>query len=185
MSCLSRLSQPSSSNVTLDPDQAIPSNEKSKHTAQQPKTLNLNTYKFHALGDYTSTIRQYGTTDSYSTEAVRALHFHTRFLLTSAQSELEHRTPKARYTRTSRKQFVKQLAQIERRQTRIRRARVQLARSSKLPREKVANNVEVSYNIGKSQNCPVNITQFVQTNEKDPAVKVSRASLLLECDQRY
>jgi hypothetical protein len=36
-----------------------------------PKTLNLNTYKLHALGDYTATIRKYGTTDSYSTEAVR------------------------------------------------------------------------------------------------------------------
>ena len=37
---------------------------------RQPKTLNLNTYKLHALGDYTTTIRKYGTTDSYSTEPV-------------------------------------------------------------------------------------------------------------------
>ena len=29
------------------------------------KSFNLNTYKFHALGDYTATIRRYGTTDSY------------------------------------------------------------------------------------------------------------------------
>jgi hypothetical protein len=176
--CPSRSSQPSGSNITLNPNQAISSKGKSQRTAQQPKTLNLNTYKFHALGDYTSTIRQYGTTDSYSTEAVRAHHFHTRLSLKSTQAELEHRTPKARYTRTSRKQFVKQLAQIERRQTRIRRARDQLARSSKIPREKVANDVEASYNIGKSQNCPVNLAQFVQTNEKDPAVKVPRASPL-------
>jgi hypothetical protein len=34
------------------------------------KTLNLETYKLHALGDYTATIRRYGTTDSYSTEMV-------------------------------------------------------------------------------------------------------------------
>ena len=32
--------------------------------------LNLNTYKDHSLGDYVETIRQYGTTDSYSTESV-------------------------------------------------------------------------------------------------------------------
>jgi hypothetical protein len=76
--CLSRSSQPSGSNVTINSDQAIPSNERSQRTGQQPKTLNLNTYKFHALGDYTSTIRQYGTTDSYSTEAVRAHHFPKR-----------------------------------------------------------------------------------------------------------
>jgi hypothetical protein len=34
------------------------------------KPLNLNTYKNHSLGDYTNTIRRYGTTDSYSTEMV-------------------------------------------------------------------------------------------------------------------
>jgi hypothetical protein len=32
--------------------------------------LNLNTFKFHALGDYVSTISQYGTTDSFSTQTV-------------------------------------------------------------------------------------------------------------------
>lgn len=36
----------------------------------RPKTLNLRTYKLHALGDYTATIRLYGTTDSYSTQTV-------------------------------------------------------------------------------------------------------------------
>lgn len=34
------------------------------------KVLNLNTYKLHSLGDYPDTIRQYGTTDSYSTQIV-------------------------------------------------------------------------------------------------------------------
>lgn len=37
------------------------------------KSLNLNTYKNHSLGDYTETIRRYGTTDSYSTEAVNII----------------------------------------------------------------------------------------------------------------
>ena len=31
------------------------------------RTLNLNTYKFHALADYVATIRLFGTTDSYLT----------------------------------------------------------------------------------------------------------------------
>ena len=35
-----------------------------------PKKLNINTYKVHSLGDYASTIRQFGTTDSYSTVIV-------------------------------------------------------------------------------------------------------------------
>ena len=37
---------------------------------RQPKTLNLNTYKFHALGDYVSQIKLFGTTDSFSTQLV-------------------------------------------------------------------------------------------------------------------
>ena len=31
-----------------------------------PKKLNINTYKVHSLGDYTSTIHQFQTTKSYS-----------------------------------------------------------------------------------------------------------------------
>lgn len=36
------------------------------------KTLNLNTYKWHALGDVVPAIRLFGTTDSYSTQIVSA-----------------------------------------------------------------------------------------------------------------
>jgi hypothetical protein len=43
------------------------------------KTFNLNTYKYHALADYASTIRAFGTTDSYSTERVRGLQFDSTF----------------------------------------------------------------------------------------------------------
>jgi hypothetical protein len=34
------------------------------------KTFNLQTYKYHALDDYSRTIRRFGTTDSYSTAIV-------------------------------------------------------------------------------------------------------------------
>ncbi|KAG2058771.1 hypothetical protein BDR06DRAFT_980185 [Suillus hirtellus] len=34
------------------------------------KMFNLNTYKFHAMADYVSTIRFFGTTDSYTTQMV-------------------------------------------------------------------------------------------------------------------
>ena len=36
---------------------------------RQPKTLNLQTYKIHALGDYPNQIRMFGTTDSFSTQS--------------------------------------------------------------------------------------------------------------------
>ena len=38
--------------------------------ARKVKTLNLQTYKIHALGDYMEQIRIYGTTDSYSMQLV-------------------------------------------------------------------------------------------------------------------
>ena len=68
----SRASQPDtpvdlSMSETLDSSTAC---SQPKPTGRRPKTLNLNTYKIHALGDYVSTIKAYGTTDSYSTEAV-------------------------------------------------------------------------------------------------------------------
>jgi hypothetical protein len=34
------------------------------------KIFNLNTYKFHAMADYVSMIRLFGTTDSYTTQMV-------------------------------------------------------------------------------------------------------------------
>ena len=51
-----------------------------------PKGLNLQTYKLHALADYPSQIKMYGTTDSYSTQSVclaRSWHGYceTTFLL--------------------------------------------------------------------------------------------------------
>ena len=50
-------------------------------TARQPKTLNLRTYKLHALGDYTSSIRMFGSTDSYSTQSVSTRVFMYFFLI--------------------------------------------------------------------------------------------------------
>lgn len=43
---------------------------------RRQKTFNRRTYKNHSLGDYVSTIRMLGTTDSYSTEGV-CLHFRS------------------------------------------------------------------------------------------------------------
>jgi hypothetical protein len=40
------------------------------HKGRRPKTLSLNTYNTHSLGDYPRIIREYGTTDSFSTEPV-------------------------------------------------------------------------------------------------------------------
>ncbi|KAG1865192.1 hypothetical protein C8R48DRAFT_601365, partial [Suillus tomentosus] len=119
------------------------------------KTFNLQTYKLHALGDYSTSIRKFGTTDSYSTEP----------------GELEHRTSKARYHRTDRKEYVEQITRIERRQARIHHIRDEQAPHSVANEEEVATSPEAHFHIGKSQNYPENITLFLQRNLGDPAVK--------------
>jgi hypothetical protein len=47
---------------------------------QRTKIFNFQTYKFHALGDYVSTIRRYGTSDSYSSEPVRPCHLYMNII---------------------------------------------------------------------------------------------------------
>ncbi|OBZ65084.1 hypothetical protein A0H81_14943 [Grifola frondosa] len=123
-------------------------------SARRPKTLNLETFKYHALGDYTMTIRRYGTTDSYSTQP----------------GELEHRTSKGRYRRTSRKHFVRQLTQIERRQARIRAIRNRYNRAADTPKEEIDNSPNEHYHMGKSQNHREVLGPFLLKNSDDPAV---------------
>jgi hypothetical protein len=41
-----------------------------KPAAAKLASFNISTYKVHALGDYVESIRQFGSTDSYSTEPV-------------------------------------------------------------------------------------------------------------------
>lgn len=46
---------------------------------RRTKTLNLNLYKLHSLGDYVASIRMFGTTDSYSTQLVRWFRAQVNF----------------------------------------------------------------------------------------------------------
>ncbi|KAJ3804112.1 hypothetical protein F5876DRAFT_70902 [Lentinula aff. lateritia] len=69
------------------------------HSESRRKLFNLNTYKFHALGDYPWTLRTFGTTDSYSTQL----------------GELEHRRIKRLYIHTNKIHFTFQIARHEQR----------------------------------------------------------------------
>ncbi|KIK19173.1 hypothetical protein PISMIDRAFT_13861 [Pisolithus microcarpus 441] len=55
---------------------------KSVVVAQQSKTFNLRTYKLHALSDYTTTIKMFGTLDSYLTQSARIRKIHNSFRAT-------------------------------------------------------------------------------------------------------
>jgi hypothetical protein len=82
-----------------------------------------------------------------------------------------------RYKRTDRKQFVKQLARIERRQARIRRIRPQKP-PSQLDGEECAARPESHHTIGKTENFPEHLGLFVHKHLGDPAVKVCKLTFL-------
>jgi predicted DNA-binding protein with PD1-like motif len=91
------------------------------------------------------------------------------------QGELEHRTPKARYKRTDKKTFVKQLARLERRESRLRRIREKLSSEGRLASEPVPRTPQEHHHIGVSEKHHENIGHFLRKNEGDPAVQVQIA----------
>lgn len=152
-------------------------NLKQKSTGRLYKTLNLNTYKDHSLGDYVESIRQNGTIDSYSTELVNIPYYCILLIAYHiAQTELEHRSPKSRYRRTSRKNFEKQLCRIERRQARICQIRQKLKDRQKtqevFDHEKGPKTTTHDYHIGNTQNHPIDLGILAGENCHDPAAKV-------------
>jgi hypothetical protein len=88
------------------------------------------------------------------------------------QGELEHRVPKARYKRTDKKLFTKQLARIERREARLRRIQVRLSRNRNTD-EKVPKAPQEHHQIAISQNHYEHIGTFLNRTSGDPATKVS------------
>ena len=145
--------------------------------SHKPKEFNMNTYKYHALGDITNTIREYGTTESYSTEPVSFVHDYPgpHYISCLWQGELEHRTLKSRYKRTSKKNYLKQLTQIECHQAHIHQIcrRLNAGKTSHHNEVEYASLLMSQYCIGKSQNEPVILPIFLHENCGDPAVKVS------------
>ncbi|KZP19824.1 hypothetical protein FIBSPDRAFT_665092, partial [Athelia psychrophila] len=119
------------------------------------KRYHLRTYKHHCIPDYPRTIREFGATDSFSTEG----------------PELEHRKPKGRYVRTSRKKFIKQMTAIERREARVRRIRQHLCKGKKQDTDGVASNPELHHQMGKTENEWTDMGEFLRRNKGDPAIK--------------
>ncbi|KAF8474549.1 hypothetical protein JB92DRAFT_2770763, partial [Gautieria morchelliformis] len=135
---------------------------------KKPKTLNLLTYKFHALGDYILTIRWFRTTDSYSTQ----------------MPELGHRTSKASYPHTSKNNPTKQLASIERHQSNLHhivdaRKEVGINTGYRMHHldlsesEPMSNmSADTHHHVATSQKNPVHIGTWIRKNANDPALKV-------------
>ena len=150
------------------------------------KTLNLDTFKLHALGDYVSSIRTRGATDSYSTRLVLFLidvGIQCRTDEWYLQGETEHKLSKSRYQRTSGKDVSRALTKVERRQRTIRAIRNTLSpsllmssrrrmRARKVKKLDPMFSPKMQYNIGENENSPIDIPTFLSRNQGDPAVRV-------------
>ena len=87
-----------------------------------PISFNINTYKFHALGDYTRAIKTFGMTDSYSTQIVSVLPLPIcKPELKHAKGERAHQLIKHMYGSSNKKAVEAQFSRQERRQTILRR----------------------------------------------------------------
>ncbi|KAG2053011.1 hypothetical protein BDR06DRAFT_491243 [Suillus hirtellus] len=131
-------------------------NGKGKGKEKEKKSFNIQTYKFHVLGDYVASIRLFGTMDSYSTEP----------------GELEHRTPKARYHRTDKRAFVHQLTQIERREARLRRIKQrQSQQGPSVEAHEMANNPQLHHHIGQGEKTYDDFGQYLRDHARDPTIR--------------
>jgi hypothetical protein len=155
---------------------SVPKAGSEQNSGRQFKTINLQTYKFHSLGDYVSTIKKFGTTDSYTTAIVSSPSPIAPSYTQNSQGELEHRRVKSRYKRTNKKEFVRQLTRIERRQARIKLIRQRVQKEGGFAAEDVPRNPTTHHEIGSSENCKLRFSSFLEKHKLDPAATVSLSS---------
>ncbi|KAJ3725384.1 hypothetical protein C8R42DRAFT_718902 [Lentinula raphanica] len=142
--------------------QAAGGSGSSQIQGRQPKSLNLFTYKWHALLDYVPSIRWVGSTDGISTQV----------------GELAHRVVKKLYNLGNKKQDPKQIGcrlrridwsqrVFDRRGIHTKRQQQQRALNTKNAAELLAAH----HHIGRHSKHKYNIGSFVQQHRDDPAAK--------------
>ncbi|KAJ7851906.1 hypothetical protein B0H14DRAFT_3866186 [Mycena olivaceomarginata] len=75
---------------------------KKETTQKKEKTLNLNTYKWHGMGDYAPTIRLFGPCDGYSTQVGESLHRLVKRMYAVTNKRTHTAQIAARYMRLTR-----------------------------------------------------------------------------------
>ncbi|KAJ3786451.1 hypothetical protein GGU10DRAFT_419733 [Lentinula aff. detonsa] len=121
------------------------------------KSLNLITYKFHAMGDYVRTIHLFGPTDSYSTQL----------------GELAHRVVKKLYGLGNKKKDPKQIGRRLRRVEWAKRAFDRRGIHTRRRRLQGLCNTDVGihHHVGKSHKSFHNLGSFVANRRNDPAAR--------------
>lgn len=158
-------------------------------SGRKVKKFNMNTYKFHAMGDYVPTIRLFGTIDSFTSQIVRRFPLPIFFRLNSIsdQGELAHRALKAFYPLTSKLDTPAQLAKHERRRRVLRRV-AETGRNFHASEHALAESPvglkDHHYIPTLSRNNPLYIFSFLRDHADDPAVAVSAALLITHLAHR-
>ncbi|KAG2347120.1 hypothetical protein BDR05DRAFT_945499 [Suillus weaverae] len=155
------------SSSVLEQRDSVVESQTSPKDAQHTKTFNFQTYKFHALGDYVSTIHQYGTSDLYSSEP----------------GELEHHSPKSRYRQTDHKSFVKQLTRIKHHQACICRIGNKMVHCLHIEIAELARSPHVHHHIGATQKFPIHIGSYLISHEGAEDNDIN--TVILKDDQMY
>jgi len=152
---------------------------KSTSSTVHLKRFNTLTYKFHALGDYTRTIRMFGTTDSYTTQIVSRLYrIYCVLLLNefSFKGESAHHIIKKFYRHTNKKDVATGLTKYERRVTRIQQQLDSLAAEVTIPEAEISDDSSPElHHVMRPLPCNAfNLASFLREHRSDPAVKVGK-----------
>ncbi|KZT36764.1 hypothetical protein SISSUDRAFT_988644 [Sistotremastrum suecicum HHB10207 ss-3] len=134
-------------------------------SAARVKKYTLDRYKLHALGDYTSTIRRLGTTDSYSTYI----------------GEARHRIKKQDYRKTNKRKFKLQMMATKSRHPAISQIDASAIGGHRPGHTDGTNNEplvpHLRYDISKRADSTFHIGSFVQASATDRAVKHFKSQL--------
>jgi hypothetical protein len=148
-------------------------------TNRKPKSLNLFTYKWHALGDYVRAIRLFGGTDGFSTQLVSISHvLILHLLMPPQQGELAHKLVKRLYGSTNKRNANGQIAKHYRRHERARLALERKQLRDHAMKSRMANpsdttgDSDLRYHISASKNQPIDIFTAIRMNKGDPAYDV-------------
>lgn len=153
--------------------------------------FNLHTYKLHALSDYPQTIREFGTTDNYTTQRVGhdgASTFKQPLLTSSGahlQVELEHRTSKVVYPRINKHDPERDIGRLHRRQEVLQYLDKNYS-GDPAPKGRQPDSGE-RFKMSEDSSNYINLTTFTATFRDatpDPAKKVGDGDITLKADAK-
>ncbi|KAL5531049.1 hypothetical protein ACEPAG_3925 [Sanghuangporus baumii] len=133
------------------------------HGDPKRKILNINTPKFHALGEYAQAIRHFGMTDSYSTQI----------------GESQHKRVKRMYGRTNKRNAAKDVSKLEGRGRALNRIKSRMDNSvTSKPVESLSKtSPSVHYHMPASQKDSETIGDWIHQHKADAVLRTFRDDL--------